>query len=95
MSRLANEESSSLGAAGYAVWGSSSGWLVFYAAVGLGIKSVGYELLRCHVDTAAAAAAAAAAVPGDLATFVRGDMLDAPLGEAVRVVGGPVQLESS
>ena len=31
--------------------------------------------------------AAAAGVPlGDLATFVRGDMLDAPLGEAVRVV---------
>ena len=30
--------------------------------------------------------AAAAGVAGDLASFVRGDMLDAPLGEGVRVV---------
>lgn len=37
---------------GYAVWGSSSGWLVLYAALGLGVRAVGYELLECHVDTA-------------------------------------------
>ena len=37
---------------GYAVWGSSSGWLVFYAALGLGVPSVGYEILKCHVDAA-------------------------------------------
>ena len=49
-------------------------------------KRVGYELLRCHVETSDAAAAAAGVPLGDLATFVRGDMLDAPLGEAVRVV---------
>jgi len=36
----------------YAVWGSSSGWLVLYAALGLGVRAVGYELLECHVDTA-------------------------------------------
>ena len=30
---------SSSSSAGYVVWGSSSGWLVFYAAVGLGVKS--------------------------------------------------------
>jgi hypothetical protein len=34
------------------VWGSSSGWLVLYAALGLGVRAVGYELLECHVDTA-------------------------------------------
>jgi hypothetical protein len=57
--------------AGYAVWGSSSGWLVFYAAAGLGVRSVGYELLQCHVDTAQSAAAAGG-VPADLARFVHG-----------------------
>ena len=75
--------------AGYAVWGSSSGWMVFYAALGLGVRSIGYELLRCHVDTANEAAAAAAVLSptgGRLATFVCGDMLEAPLGEGVRVV---------
>ena len=34
------------------MWGSSSGWLVLYAALGLGVRAVGYELLECHVDTA-------------------------------------------
>lgn len=69
---------------GYAVWGSSSGWLVFYAALGLGVPSVGYEILKCHVD-AARRVAAANDVSEDLASFVRGDAAEAPLN-GVRVV---------
>ena len=69
---------------GYAVWGSSSGWLVFYAALGLGVPSVGYEILKCHVD-AARRVAAANDVSEDLASFARGDATEAPL-DGVRVV---------
>ena len=29
---------------GFQVWGSSSGWLVFYAALGCKVAGVGYEL---------------------------------------------------
>lgn len=36
----------------FQVWGSSIGWLVFYAALTYGLEAVGYELLRCHVDIA-------------------------------------------
>ncbi|DBA82014.1 TPA: hypothetical protein ACH3X1_007713 [Trebouxia sp. C0004] len=36
----------------FQVWGSSIGWLVFYAALTYGLQAVGYELLSCHVDTA-------------------------------------------
>ena len=41
------------------VFGSSTGWLVFYAALAHGVRSVGYELLEGRVATARAAARAA------------------------------------
>ena len=31
----------------YVVWGSSIGWLLFYGALGLGLRAVGYEILEC------------------------------------------------
>ena len=37
---------------GFQVWGSSSGWLLFYAAFACKVAGVGYELLGCHVDFA-------------------------------------------
>ena len=41
------------------VFGSSTGWLVFYAALAHGVRSVGYELLEGRVATARATARAA------------------------------------
>ncbi|KAL3151958.1 hypothetical protein ABBQ32_001083 [Trebouxia sp. C0010 RCD-2024] len=41
----------------FQVWGSSIGWMVFYAALTYGLEAVGYELLRCHVDIAQGVAA--------------------------------------
>ncbi len=35
----------------FVVFGSSCGWLVFYAALTFGVKSKGYEILRSLVDT--------------------------------------------
>lgn len=34
------------------VWGSSVGWMLFYAALAYGWPCVGYELLPCLVDAA-------------------------------------------
>ena len=85
MRELADEAGRDAGKSpGYAVWGSSSGWLVFYAALSLGVPSVGYEILKCHVD-AARRVAAANDVSEDLASFALGDATEAPL-DGVRVV---------
>ncbi len=36
----------------YLVWGSSTGWLVFYGALALGIRALGYEILPSLVEVA-------------------------------------------
>ena len=58
------------------VWGSSVGWLAFYAAIGLGVPTRGYELLRCHVATAREVASNLLRGRYDsVLGFTRGDML--------------------
>jgi len=70
------QESSSGGK--YVVFGSSTGWLVFFGALTFGLNSYGYELLP-------SLAKAAQQIKDDLevfeATFVCGDMLQAPLDD--------------
>ncbi|KAL0026385.1 hypothetical protein WJX79_005362 [Trebouxia sp. C0005] len=61
----------------FQVWGSSIGWLVFYAALTYGLRAVGYELLSCHVDTAQQLASYFQ-VPG--VSFHAKDMLKSDLG---------------
>ena len=61
---------------GNVVWGSSVGWLAFYAAIGLGVPTRGYELLRCHVATAREVASNLLRGRYDsVLGFTRGDML--------------------
>lgn len=61
------------------VFGSSSGWLCFYAALGLGLRSVGHELLRPLVEVARSTAERHE-LGDDAVSFVLGDMLAADLG---------------
>eukprot|EP00899_Mesostigma_viride_P006616 jgi/Mesvir1/15956/Mv08271-RA.1 len=63
------------------VWGSSLGWLVFYAALTLdpSIRVVGFELMPSLVDVAEELRRKHGV---DNASFVQGDMLDAPLDDA-------------
>ena len=79
------------------VFGSSTGWLVFYAALVFGARSVGYELLEGRVATANETARECVfsserkseentASVSDLFAFSCSDALFAPLGENAKVV---------
>lgn len=79
------------------VFGSSTGWLVFYAALVFGARSVGYELLEGRVATANETARECVfsserksdtntSSVSDLFAFSCSDALFAPLGENAKVV---------
>ena len=79
------------------VFGSSTGWLVFYASLVFGARSVGYELLEGRVATANETARECVfpseresgkntASVSDLFAFSCSDALFAPLGENAKVV---------
>jgi hypothetical protein len=79
------------------VFGSSTGWLVFYAALAFGARSVGYELLEGRVATAYETARECVfssdresekntSSVSDLFAFSCSDALFAPLGENAKVV---------
>ncbi len=61
---------------GFQVWGSSSGWLVFYAALGCKVAGVGYELLRCHVDFANGVVMSMLNALAKPPVFIHGDVLE-------------------
>ncbi|GMH32345.1 hypothetical protein BSKO_00179 [Bryopsis sp. KO-2023] len=60
----------------YMVWGSSSGWLVFYGALAYGFKSVGVELMKTNV---ASAREIAEQNEVESIEFLHGDLLDSDL----------------
>jgi hypothetical protein len=79
------------------VFGSSTGWLVFYASLVFGARSVGYELLEGRVATANETARECVfpseresekntSSVSDLFAFSCSDALFAPLGENAKVV---------
>ena len=77
------------------VFGSSTGWLVFYAALAHGVRSVGYELLEGRVATARATARTAFSFSSKarracswvgLLAFSSSDATLAPLGVGAKVV---------
>ena len=81
------------------VFGSSTGWLVFYAALAHGARSVGYELLEGRVATARATARTVlktgsedvdekeeASRAESLFAFSSADATLAPLGDGAKVV---------
>jgi len=71
----------------YVVFGSSSGWMVFYGAIALGMKSRGVELMQ-HLDKSANLLLEELKQEGkDSASkldvvFERGDMLEADISKA-------------
>jgi len=67
-----------------AVFGSSSGWLVYYLAYGFRFHSLGWEILPSLVDAAKSVATWRPELPR--ITFTAGDMLDAPLDETFALV---------
>jgi hypothetical protein len=68
----------------FAVFGSSCGWLVFYAALGFGLKSVGYEILPSLVKIAEDTVREEC-ISADV-SFVCDDMLQAPLDSVAMVM---------
>ena len=67
------------------VWGSSVGWLVFYGALGLGMRSVGYEIVPCLGEFAEETRRMAGLdAPGmrGLVDFRLADMLNSDLSKA-------------
>ena len=67
------------------VWGSSVGWLVFYGALGLGMRSVGYEIVPCLGEFAEETRRMAGLdAPGmrGLVVFRQSDMLNSDLSKA-------------
>ena len=67
----------------YVVWGSSIGWLLFYGALGLGLRAVGYEILEC---LAAIAVETARAGKVENVEVHREDMLESDVSGAGIVV---------
>ena len=61
---------------GFQVWGSSSGWLLFYAAFACKVAGVGYELLGCHVDFANELLYSMLNKLGKPPVFIKGDVLE-------------------
>jgi hypothetical protein len=61
---------------GFQVWGSSSGWLLFYAAFACKVAGVGYELLGCHVDFANDLLYSMLNKLGKPPVFIKGDVLE-------------------
>ena len=80
MSRMAKVQQENYGIfmnqRGFQVWGSSSGWLVFYAALGCKVSGVGYELLRCHVDFANGVVMSMLNALSKPPVFIHGDVLE-------------------
>lgn len=68
------------------VWGSSTGWLVFYAALGLGARSRGVELLEPLHTVARAQALKHASVLRGRAHLECGDCLRSDASRAAAVV---------
>ena len=69
------------------VFGSSTGWLVFYAALAYGARCVGYELLEGRVATARETARFVfSSDEKRLFAFSCADASVAPLGETAKVV---------
>jgi hypothetical protein len=67
----------------YVVFGSSLGWLCFYAALTYAVPAVGYEIVEPLVETAERLRATHCSGSGDTACSVAfhcQDMLQAPLG---------------
>lgn len=80
MSRMAKVQQENYGIfmnqRGFQVWGSSSGWLVFYAALGCKVSGVGYELLRSHVDFANKVVMSMLNALSKPPVFIHGDVLE-------------------
>ena len=79
----------STGAMECMVWGSSIGWLVFYGALGLGMRSVGYEIVPSLNDIAVETCEATGldGVGGQgMVEFNRADMLTSDLSKSSVVV---------
>ena len=71
------------------VWGSSIGWLVFYGALGLGVRSVGYEIVQSLNDIALETCEAVGLDgPGSrgMVEFNRADMLTSDLSKSSVVI---------
>ena len=79
----------STGAMECMVWGSSIGWLVFYGALGLGVRSVGYEIVQSLNDIALETCEAVGLDgPGSrgMVEFNRADMLTSDLSKSSVVI---------